>query len=158
MTPLLAVKKLVKIPFQDFCHLNDWAARSENTPVFKLFTAGCDSILKQNRPLPSSRGSVIWYRNYGVKTRLSVLHVVLCCTSCALLNKLCFIVQVVLCCTNCALLYKLCFVVQIVLCCTNFALCYKLCFVVQVVLFCTSCAFFCTSFALSYKLCFALKL
>ena len=44
MTPLLAVKKLVKIPFQDFCHLDDRAARSENTSVFKLFTAGCDSI------------------------------------------------------------------------------------------------------------------
>ena len=44
MTPLLAVKKLVKIPLQDFCHLDDRAARSENTLVFKLFTAGCDSI------------------------------------------------------------------------------------------------------------------
>ena len=37
-------------------------------------------------------------------------------------------------CTSCALLYKLCFVVQIMLCCTNYALFYKLCFVVQVVL------------------------
>ena len=40
----------------------------------------------------------------------------LVCTSCALLYKLCFVVQVVLCCTNDALLYTLCFVVQVVLC------------------------------------------
>ena len=92
----------------------------------------------------------------------------LVCTSCALLYKLCFVVQVVLCCTNYALLYKLCFAlsivkmgihlidhcnlfVQVVLCCKNCALLYKLCFVVQIMLCCTN-------YSLLYNLCFALKL
>ena len=47
---------------------------------------------------------------------------------CALLYKLCFVVQIVLCVTSRALLYKLYFFVQVVL------FLYKFCFVVQVVL------------------------
>lgn len=46
MTPLLAVKKLVKIPFQDFCHLDDRATRSENTPVL---ARSKDFMLASNR-------------------------------------------------------------------------------------------------------------
>ena len=120
MTPLLAVKKLVKIPFQDFCHLDDRATRSENTPVVQIVLCCTNCTLL--------------YKLYFV------VQIVLCYSSCALLYKcdllykFCFVVQILLCCTNFALLYKFCFVVQVVLFCTSCAFLYKFCFVVQVVL------------------------
>ena len=50
MTPLLAVKKLVKIPFQDFYYLDDRATRSENKWKMCRFVIYINKIAENLRP------------------------------------------------------------------------------------------------------------